>query len=61
MPIFRTAPVQAIVTIYPFQGQPLGEGFSNFGNPVIAVVGDQNARMQVGSRPSHGPQPMPRR
>jgi NitT/TauT family transport system substrate-binding protein len=35
--------VQAIVTIYPFQGQPLGEGFSNLGNPVIAVVGNQNA------------------
>ncbi len=31
--------VQAVVTIYPFQGQMLGEGFSNLGNPVIAVAG----------------------
>jgi NitT/TauT family transport system substrate-binding protein len=35
--------VQAVVTIYPFQGQMLGEGFSNLGNPVIAIVGNQNA------------------
>lgn len=35
--------VQAVVTIYPFQGQMFGEGFSDLGNPVIAIVGNQNA------------------
>jgi NitT/TauT family transport system substrate-binding protein len=39
----QSGAVQAVVTIYPFQGQMLGEGFSNLGNPVIAVVGSQNA------------------
>ncbi len=39
----QSGAVQAVVTIYPFQGQLLGEGYSNLGNPVIAVVGSQNA------------------
>ena len=39
----QSGAVQAVVTIYPFQGQLLGEGYSNLGNPVIAVVGAQNA------------------
>jgi NitT/TauT family transport system substrate-binding protein len=39
----QSGTVQAVVTIYPFQGQMLGEGYSNLGNPVIAVVGSQNA------------------
>jgi NitT/TauT family transport system substrate-binding protein len=39
----QSGAVQAVVTIYPFQGQMLGEGYSNLGNPVIAVVGNRNA------------------
>ena len=40
--------VQAVVTIYPFQGQMLGEGFTNLGNPVIAVVGGVANAMDAG-------------
>ncbi len=40
----QSGAVQAVVTIYPFQGQLLGEGYSDLGNPVIGVVGGtQNA------------------
>ncbi len=39
----QSGAVQAVVTIYPFQGQLLAAGYSNLGNPVIAVVHNQNA------------------
>ena len=44
----QSGTVQAVVTIYPFQGQMLGEGFTNLGNPVIAVVGGTQNAMDAG-------------
>jgi len=35
--------IQAAVTIFPFQGQMLGEGMHDLGNPIEATVSDQTA------------------
>lgn len=44
----QSGTVKAVVTIYPFQGQMLGEGMSNLGNPVLQVVGKNVPAMDAG-------------
>ncbi|MFT4082250.1 MAG: ABC transporter substrate-binding protein [Nocardioides sp.] len=40
--------IQAAATIFPYNGQLLGEGFKDLGNPVMEAVGDEDTALSAG-------------